>query len=264
MEDIKDIQKTAQQNDGISRFLDAHAVRTNPFGDNRAADRAYRRAERMVAALYLLTNHVPNSEPVKAQVREHATALMGDMLTLRDDMRSPQSGGVHVVLGRLRQLISLVRVLTVAGYISIQNAETMIEALDDLGNFLTASQRSMLSENLTLSREDLMDITMAPHVSRIGAVPVARETRLGASVKDTPAVKDNSGMSDKGERGVGARAQQILEVLRTGGSLGIRDIAANLPEYSEKMIQRELLDLVQRGAVRKIGLKRWSKYAIGA
>jgi hypothetical protein len=55
-----------------------------------------------------------------------------------------------------------------------------------------------------------------------------------------------------------------MEILRVGGALGIKDIAANLPEYREKMIQRELLDLAAKGRIRKIGLKRWSKYSLVA
>ena len=56
------------------------------------------------------------------------------------------------------------------------------------------------------------------------------------------------------------RMDGILEVLRNGAELGIKEIAVNLPEYSEKMIQRELADLVTMGRVTKIGFKRWSKY----
>ena len=58
------------------------------------------------------------------------------------------------------------------------------------------------------------------------------------------------------------RTQAILEVLRTGGELGIRDVASQLPEFSEKMIQRELAALVEKGTVKKLGEKRWSRYAI--
>jgi hypothetical protein len=58
------------------------------------------------------------------------------------------------------------------------------------------------------------------------------------------------------------RSQTILDILRTGGSLGIKDIAANLPEYGEKTIQRELVTLVSQGKVKKLGLKRWSRYSI--
>ena len=44
MDDTKDTQKTS----ALSVFLDGQ-TRTNPFGLNRAAERAYRRAERIAS-----------------------------------------------------------------------------------------------------------------------------------------------------------------------------------------------------------------------
>jgi len=149
----------------------------------------------------------------------------------------------------------------------MQNAGTVVEALDELGNFLIASQRSILSENITLSRDELMDVhSSANH--RITNVHSTKDTKQTISIKDTASVSDTAMVSNKNnsesESSVSVRVHSILEILRVGGSLGIKDIAANLPEYSEKMIQRELLDLAARGVIRKIGLKRWSKYSLPA
>jgi hypothetical protein len=139
----------------------------------------------------------------------------------------------------------------------------MIEALDDLGHFVLVSQRSILSESISFSKDDLMDVR----------TPVARGARILKDtsdilvVKDMQAEKDTNRTSDKAADSIGnlsVRVQSILEILKAGGSLGIKDIAANLPEYSEKMIQRELLDLVSKGAVKKLGLKRWSRYSIAS
>lgn len=258
MEDIKDIQRT----DNISRFLDSYSVRTNPFGENRAAERAYRRAERMVAALYLLTNHIPVSEGAKGDLRSHANGLLAQVLTLKDDMRSPQSIAVQQVTATIRHLISLVRVLTISGYVSISNAETMVAALDDLGNFLVSSQRSILAENITIHRDEFIDTREA---TRTRVVQAIKDTRGVSVITDTQIVKDVGDASViTNSSSMSVRVQNILDILRSGGSLGIKDIAANLPEYSEKMIQRELLELVKHGKVKKMGLKRWSRYSIAA
>jgi hypothetical protein len=160
----------------------------------------------------------------------------------------------------IRHLISLVRILSVSGFTSTQNTATMIEALDELGNFLTASQRSVLSENVTITRDELVDVHVVSSAQK--TFPRIRRDR-------EITLKDNSDSSDmhvsnkgvaKGD--VSVRIQSILDILSSGGSLGIKDIAANLPEYSEKMIQRELLELTSQGKIRKTGLKRWSRYAI--
>ena len=262
MDDTKDIQKTS----ALSVFLDG-ATRTNPFGLNRAAERAYRRAERICAAAYLLTSHISDMENIRGEVRISGTGLLSDALGLRDDMRSLQSKKVLNLQLRVRHMISLIRILSAAGFISEANASTMTEALDELGNFTSVAQKSALSESISISRDDLMDVGSA--VSAHSGKRVIKDIRPKSDiVKDTASISDNTHVSNtksdsSNSNGTsGSRVQNILEILRVGGSLGIKDIAANLPEYSEKMIQRELLGMVARGQIRKIGLKRWSKYSL--
>lgn len=192
--------------------------------------------------------------------------MLQHILFLRDGMRAAQSSTVTAVHSRIRYLISLVRLLTVSGYVSMQNAHTMVEALDELGSFLVAAQRSALSENVSISREDLLDVHNTP-IAKLSP-PAQRSVK---DIKDNVSVKDmeliaglnKTSVSVEHNNGqVGIRAHSIVEILRVGGSLGIKDICSNLPEYSEKMIQRELLELVAKGMVLKTGLKRWSKYSI--
>lgn len=257
MDEIKDVQKT----DSISRFMDNHAVRTNPFGENRAGDRAYRRAERIAAAIHLLTNHINAGEPVCASIRTGSVDLLQYVLELRSEMRSAQSSVFTAAQAKIRHLISLVRILSVSGYISIQNASTMVEALDELGNFMTAAQRSMLSESVAISREDLLDVrtSLAP---KSRAIKDIKDDSRSAEMVNESAVGTSTVIKAKSEGQVSVRRENILEVLQSGGLMGIKDICTNLPEYSEKMIQRELAELVESGKVRKAGLKRWSRYSI--
>jgi hypothetical protein len=258
MDEIRDAQKT----DSISRFIDTHAVRTNPFGENRAGDRAYRRAERIAAAIHLLTNHLEGDEPVSSAIRSDAVELLQDMLELRSEMRSPRSSVFGAAQARIRHLISLVRILTVSGYISMQNASTMVEALDELGNFMNASQRSSLSESVAISRDDLMDVRGTAFKTARATVKDIKDRGFPSDNKNQNdgAILSVNGIQTKGQ--ISVREQSILEALQQGGAMGIRDISAHLPEYSEKMIQRELSALVEGGKVRKSGEKRWSKYTI--
>ena len=250
MDNIKDIQKK----DALARFFDPQTIRTNPFGENRSADRAYRRAERIVAALFLVTNHVPESEALRFSTRRTGLRMLEQIIALRDEMRTADS--THSILCRasIRHLISLVRVLSVSGFVSMQNTQTVIEGLDDLGLFLEASTTSALSESTTLTRDDLRGI-------QAGNIKDIKDTR---SIKDRISVKDAKDVSDtrtKTEE-LTVREGEIIEILRGNGTLNIKDIASNLPEYSEKMIQRDLAHLVTAGKVKKSGFKRWSRYSI--
>src|SRR3989344_4397390 len=133
MDEIKDVAKK----DHISRFLDSTTIRTDAFGQNVSGDRAYRRAERIAAAIHLLTNHILPDEPARSSSRRVAISLLTAVLQLRDEMRGVESPALKNAEGVIRKLISLIRILSIAGRVSLQNAEVLVAALDDLGVFLT-------------------------------------------------------------------------------------------------------------------------------
>ncbi len=266
MDSIKDTQNSLE----LAKFVENQSVKTNPFGENRVGERAYRRAERIAAALVLLTNHISEHEPLRVNARTQAAQLPSRVLAVRDEMRAVNSENVRALRSAVRELISLCRLLGVSGLVSFQNASAVSEALDELSGFLAASQRSTLSESSSFSREDFLD-TRDPY-----ALPASRHDRKPSDiVRDTSdVIKDTKGHAriaqkedragDEGQKAslhVG-RMAAILEVLRVSGALGIRDIASNLPEYSEKMVQRELSQMIAAGRIKKTGSKRWSIYAV--
>src|ERR1700690_3241084 len=170
-------------------------------------------------------------------------------------MRSTESVKLSTVRSFVRKLISLLRILVASGFVSPQNAEVTVEALDELGTLLTSSQRSALSEDISLSREDLVDIKISGQY--------IKDVRDKLNIKDMYVQKDNANpsfMTNNDAPATTSRGEQILAVLHSGAELGIRDIAAHLPEYGEKMIQRELARLVESGRIKKNGLKRWRRY----
>ncbi|HWO07660.1 MAG TPA: hypothetical protein VNM40_03710 [Candidatus Paceibacterota bacterium] len=245
--------KDAKDISNVLNILDSHSIRTNPFGANVSGENSYRRAERISAALHLITNHVPTSEPLRTSIRKAGLHLLDLLLELRTGFRSPASEKGRETLSVIRELVSHVRMLAIAGYISVQNGHAITEALDELGSLIVASQKSVLSEQLTISRDDLV-----PPAHESTPVRSREPSRTRAPKRTRDEQKDTA----QGEQGSSGRSDQIMDILKLGGTLGIKDIAANLPQYSEKMIQRELAHLANAGKVQKIGAKRWSKYRI--
>jgi hypothetical protein len=248
-----DNQRDIQSSGGISRFFDKSSARTG-LSLNQSVDRLYRRAERIIAGLFLATNHVAPSESLRVEVRRAGLELLEHALSLRDEMRAPQSEHVSAFKASARYLISLLRMLTISGFLSMQNSTVLIEAIEDLGNFLTLAQNSPLSETVSFSKQDFLDINPE----------FIKDIKDNRNLKDKTEIRDGGKASDISttKRTLDVRKQGILEILRTGGELGITDISSNLPEYSTKMIQRDLAELVALGQVKKAGLKRWSRYSL--
>ena len=253
-------QEGQNKSSNFSRFLDI-PLSTNPFGRNRLGDRMYRRTERLAAAVYLISNHLPEDESLRTEIRKIATRLLEKALECRDFMRTSTSTVTVEYQVLIRRLISLVRLLVFAGFVSPQNGEVVAGAADELGSFIKSANRSALAENISISRDDLLNVPEG-----------YKGQKDRTDVKDIRRLKDSSDMSDRGSLGlaeggvatVPARSEEIIGILRGGGEMNIRDIAANLPEYGEKTIQRDLANLVQRGLVRRVGLKRWSRYSLGS
>lgn len=257
MDEIKDITKR----DHLSRFLDNRTLRVQPFGSNASADRAYSRAERLVAAIHLVTNHIGPDEPAREVSRRSGLELLSLVLMLREEMRNPESAAIKGAQTLIRKLISLVRILSIAGHVSVANAETLVASLDELAHFLVASQRTAFSESVSLSKEELLDTGyLSSAQERPLSVSSVRARSQSVKDKQKQKAEDNFLSNRTGE--IRARADRIIGVLTTQGQLGIKDVVASLPEYSEKMIQRELKGLVSLGRVKKIGSKRWSIYAL--
>lgn len=95
----------------------------------------------------------------------------------------------------------------------------------------------------------------APSVAKI----TDKTVRVSRRLKDT---RQAAAPERRAPASQNTRAEEILSVLGAQGQLGIRDISAGLPTYSEKMIQRELKRLVDLGRVKKMGAKRWSMYTL--
>src|SRR3989344_6011719 len=88
--------------------------------------------------------------------------------------------------------------------------------------------------------------------------------RATVNIKDETTLKDISRTKELGtetQQTLDRRSRAVLETLKNQGTIGIKDISSNLPEYSEKMVQRELAHLIALGRVKKMGFKRWSRYA---
>jgi len=121
---------------------------------------------------------------------------------------------------------------------------------------------------------------IAEPLSRLSRLfSVAIDSQIGSSMNFSILSKECSSLSSllieedkeiikkeivpKGHTGeLGSRADTILGILKATGESSISSIAAQLPSVSEKTVQRELITLVERGVVNRVGERRWSKYKL--
>lgn len=267
---IKDNKETYKpiNYEGIS--LDAN-MSVSPFGQNKAAEIAYKKAERLVLATHLVTNFVPQSESVRENCRDAAQQLLPMVMNLRDGFQSTGTDTVVGITAHVRQLLSLLDIVHASGYISDMNLEVLKHAYANLVRFLHKSQEGSASESLELGEADFLSPSSAgvsTQNSNGHKARILKDTNIKDTIKDTEFIKDikeqtnNRSQSLRAKRRVTSRRMSILDVITKRNPIHIKDIATEISGCSEKTIQRELQSLVNDKVVKKEGSKRWTTYSL--
>ena len=252
---------------GVSGLEKNMAV--SPFGQNRSAEIAYKKAERMVLATQLVTNFVPEQEPVRNTVREESQRLLPRILALREGLRSAGPDAVTTIVARIRFILSLLDAVHASGYISSMNLNVLKAAYVDLARFLRKSEDGTAAESLELTDEYFMSVTETSKGQLYKGQSVSLKdssvkdkNAQSKALKDTKSESSPKSVSVKQKKVSKSRRMAILDVVTKKSPIHITDIKKEVSEWSEKTIQRELGRLVDDGVLKKEGSKRWTMYSL--
>ena len=204
------------------------------------------KGQKIAAALYLVTAHLSDTDPLKATLRDHAVSLLALDAT-------PETHELAL------SITDVLGVAVLARLISEKNASIIVLELRHLvtlalgvGDSTTSDLRAHFGDSedsytssLSSSKKTLPRSSSLGQFASSGAVRTGEITSAKAGAQQ--------GTKDK-------RQAQILSLINDRKSAGIKDIAGLFPETSEKTIQRELGALVASGQITKRGQKRWSVY----
>lgn len=180
------------------------------------------KGHKIVAAIYLVTNHLSDTDPLVVGLRSHAVVLLTAALHERDACA--------------KILTQLLYSASTIGTISEKNTSIISY---ELQKFVT-QEEEILGELFTTLPVLQKDIKRTFTPSTMSYKPASVER------KNSDRSNDRSG--------------RILSFMQEKKSSTIKDIAALFPGVSEKTIQRDLGALVQSGSLSKRGNKRWSVY----
>ncbi len=221
--------------------ISGHSIKDNTKG------------QKIAAALYLVTAHLSDTDPIKHTLRTHAVALLDTSLT--------DTGAVLA-----RAIGDLLSVAVLARLISEKNASIITL---ELRHFLALADTSY--DTVTAALEMHFGQPLNTSGSSYGTHRIDNfkktPTTFSSIGQSTP--RSNSEVRIHAKDGIPAtskpvvkteRQQHILSFINDRKSAGIKDIALLFPDTSEKTIQRELGALVANGRITKRGAKRWSVY----
>lgn len=224
----------------------------------------YKKTEKLVSAIYLLSGFISDSEPLKWQIRSAGVEALSCSLSLSVNPRD-------FILASSK-LLSYFEVAHISGLISEMNFNILKNEFEQLIQWVEShSQKSGLGgfafpEHFLEVKEPVQNLVPINNNLNISNGQNTMSDRNNQSVASLSVKKsvDTIRPSESKQKDKNNRQGTIISILRKGGELGIKDFTQAISGCSEKTIQRELATLVSNGQIKKAGEKRWSRYSIKA
>ncbi len=251
-------------------------------------DENIKRAEKISAALYLMSNFLNDEEPIKWDIRKLSTTLIKDISELSFSDTSDRELKLHKTNTTISELSSMIEIASLAGLISKMNAEILAKELGILASTVSRGRNNLNKLSPVKIARNFFDFDSQDEYgvnesikNRTLNIPKQKRT----TIKDKSQTKPNfpitsthylpdvseigkAKIKEYGSVAVKRNKRQsfIIQVLKKKKDLTIKDISTIFHDCSEKTIQRELSILVDDGVVVKDGERRWTRYslAIGA
>jgi len=267
--DNKIIQSDSQ-NSAIKK-LDASVIFANdPYGLF-----VFKKTEKLVAGIYLLTNYLSDKEPLKWNLRESANALLFKSISLSDRVWGEENISQNLI-SSIGEIISMLDVAKISQMISETNYEIIRGEFDKMADFLATSSKNLSSAKIAFGHNffdgNYNFVSNQNYQNRTSGSQKDGFSTGAVSYKGQKDIKDvgnlnktsliNSSLLEKKLKDKSNRQDIILNMLKGGLQLTIKDFAKNIKDCSEKTIQRELILLVSRGVIKREGERRWSKYSL--
>ncbi len=285
MSDQKDIQKTSINIYEKSDVSDKKSLQNGPLstGGEAIYDFANKKTEKLVTALYMVTDCMDTEDALKNKLRLLGVELLSDMYKLTTLSPMDKHVQIPISLTHIQEILSFIEISYTIGFISEMNTMILKKEFNDLVDQLE-SYRSK-DKHFTFTLDEKM---FEPQDDRVlnknedynyKRHSYIKDNAIGQLDKRTPyntmsftnedmekyqSKKINSPHSNLAERE--ERKIKILTLIKdlpigqSGAS--IKDISLAFADCSEKTIQREINALVLGGKLVKTGAKRWSRYAL--
>lgn len=224
----------------------------------------FKKTEKITSALYLVSGLLKDEEPMKWELRDKGMDLLSSSFTASSAIPGDRNSIIQSLFTAALETISLLNVAHVSHLVSEMNHRILVREIDGvvrlLKDRLTASAESagyVLSEQF-FKTPDLFS-------SGFNDTQGQRLNFQGSISKGHGEKVSNKGVSNgqvATQQKKSIRQEQITSILKGQSNLTIKDFSKVIKDCSEKTIQRELLELVDKGIIKKEGERRWSKYSL--
>jgi DNA-binding transcriptional ArsR family regulator len=214
----------------------------------------FKKTEKITAALYLVSGLLKDNEPIKWELRDRGIDLLSSSFSASNSLPGDKNAIIQSLFTAALETLSLLNVAKISNLISDMNHRLLVHEIDMVVGLL----RDRLAESAENAGYVLSEAFFkTPDLFSTGF-------KLGnrATLAKEEGNHKGHGPVITGQAKKTQRQEAILAVLRTQSNLTIKDFSKVIKDCSEKTIQRELIELVDKGLVKKEGERRWSRYSL--
>ncbi|MDO8572147.1 MAG: DeoR family transcriptional regulator [bacterium] len=258
----------------------------NTANDNKSfvtPDFIHKKTERLVTAVYMLSNFFPEKEPLRWEVRKLGIDLLGASSSVFYTKTSDVENYLRESIGIIGELIVRFEIAHISSLISGMNFTVLKNELLSIRDTIESLSKSGKGQNILITSDFFAQdklLEKAPEaIEAKEALPnkaISRSSSqqhpqslsmkpmklLSKAPEAIEAKEARSLLHSIASKRKGDRSETILKILKKKDNLTVKDIAQVISDCSEKTIQRELLALVDKNVLKKVGERRWSRYSL--
>lgn len=266
---------------------------------NTTLDFIHKKTEKLVTAIYMLSNFFPHQEPLRWEVRTFCLNLLGNISFVFYGKNSDTEHILKESINSINEIISRFEIAHISGLISTMNFSVLKNELVSLRDSVESIRKGGGGQNILITsdffvqdkllkegspssevKDESAGNPIAPqkqiHVTQVSNPKASHKTPPSGDIRAiTPTARfsqertqitqpinrigHNESIASKRK---GDRSEAILKILKKKDNLTVKDISLVISDCSEKTIQRELLALVDKNVLKKTGERRWSRYSL--
>ncbi len=225
----------------------------------------FKKTEKITAALYLVSGLLKDDEPIKWELRDRGIDLLSSSFTASSSLPGDKNAVIQSLFTAALETLSLLNVAKISNLISTMNHRLLVREIDSVVGMLrdrlaqSAENAGYVLSESFFKTPDLFSTGFRSD-SRNRSSIEAPSQHHGRGNKADDKIVSQGHVSVQAKKN--QRQEMILSVLRTRSGVTIKDFSKVIQNCSEKTIQRELIELVEKGIVKKEGERRWSKYSL--
>jgi len=267
----KDTQKISLSNNRHSNVPNVITFNNNPIFDF-----ASKKTEKLITALYMVTDCMETDDALKSKLRILGVELLSYIYKAKTISQIDKKNHIYFSINIINEILSLIEISSIIGFISEMNYAILKREFKNLIDELNSSQTVDKHFVFTLDKkmfevnEDDKNITTNRNNAENNKNTIKDTFKktynnmsfINRKIDSRTDIYDNPISQNENNFNKQERINKILSLIKDSNKdMSIKDISLAFNNCSEKTIQRDLNYLVLERKIVKNGTKRWSRYS---